>query len=473
MTSDPTRSARRRGGVVALITAGLYGLLGLLQWRNLIVPSWDLGIFTQLARAYGELHAPIVDIKGVGFNLLGDHFHPLLVLLAPVWWLWPSGLALLTVQAALFGLSAYPITRAACTRLGPRLGVAAGLAYALSWGLQSAAASQFHEIAFAVPLLAFALVALVDDDVVRAAAWAAPLVFVKEDLGLTVALLGALLVWRQPRRWRIGAGLAAWGVAWTVLATTVILPALNPDGGYDYSDNLGSLWEVFVPGEKWVTVLMLVAVAGVVGLRSPLMLLMLPTLAWRFTGTVEYYWGWHWHYSAVLMPIAAAALLDGLGAWRWGGAQASGGHARHVRDAAIQTSRSATRWTARAAVAAAAAVTLVLGTQLPLAYVARPTSYTQTWRMEYAQQVMSLIPQDASVATDITLMAYLVPRADVRWLNTTDPAPDYVLLDQYSGIWGDTPVPSPEEWAAQTWGGTWHLIYDEGGFALAQRVTGS
>ena len=71
-------------GLLAIAATLAYGLLGSQQFRNLVARSWDLGIFTQLARAYGELRAPIVPIKGDAVNLLGDHFHPLLVLLAPV-----------------------------------------------------------------------------------------------------------------------------------------------------------------------------------------------------------------------------------------------------------------------------------------------------------------------------------------------------------------------------------------------------
>ena len=48
----------------------------------------------------------------------------------------------------------------------------------------------------------------------------------------------------------------------------------------------------------------------------------LPELAWRFTGTVEFYWDWYWHYNAVLMPIALAAMLDALGDRRTGHATA-------------------------------------------------------------------------------------------------------------------------------------------------------
>ena len=62
-------------GLLAIAATLAYGLLGSQQFRNLVARSWDLGIFTQLARAYAELRAPIVPIKGDAVNLLGDHFH--------------------------------------------------------------------------------------------------------------------------------------------------------------------------------------------------------------------------------------------------------------------------------------------------------------------------------------------------------------------------------------------------------------
>ena len=42
------------------------------------------------------------------------------------------------------------------------------------------------------------------------------------------------------------------------------------------------------------------------------MLIALPTLVWRFAADNHLYWGDHFHYNAVLMPIAFAALIDGL-----------------------------------------------------------------------------------------------------------------------------------------------------------------
>nr|NLD41779.1 DUF2079 domain-containing protein [Actinomycetales bacterium] len=438
---------------IGALTAVAYALLGWRQWEQLIAPSWDLGIFSQLAKAYSQFEAPIVPIKGHGFNLLGDHFHPILILLGPIWALWPSGLALLVTQAVLFGVSAVPLARLAMERLGTAMGAALGIAYALGWGLQSAAEAQFHEIAFAVPILAFGLTAYLRGRFTAAALWIGLLVFVKEDLGLTVAVFGAILALRkdQPdpdRRWRIGWMLVAWGLVWLLLATFVILPALNPGGEYDYTGRLGSLWEIFVPIDKYVTVLMLVATAGVVGVRSPLILLMLPTLAWRFAGAVPFYWGWGWHYSAILMPIAAAALLDAM------------------------PGRRKNRWLA---VGATVAVTLVLGARLPLAWLLVPDTWETSWRTPYAREAIDAVGQDASVETDITLMAPLVSRADVYWLGNGNPAPEYVLLDQMGYVWKEGEAPTDAAvWAEDRYPGTTYTtVYSEGGFHVAVREGGT
>lgn len=445
---------------LALAATLVYGLLGSQQFRRLVSRSWDLGIFTQLARAYGELRAPIVPIKGDDVNLLGDHFHPILALLAPVWWLWPSGEALLWTQALLFGLSAIPLTRLAIDRLGARLGTLAGGAYVFSFGLQSAASVQFHEIAFAVPLLALSLTALLRGRVRAAVLWAAPLVLVKEDLGLTVALLGLLIALRLPRHRVEGVALAGWGAGWFLLSTFVILPWLNTAGQYDYTDNLGSPLEVFWPPVKWLTVLMLLAAAGLIGGRSPLIWLMLPTLAWRFTGTVDFYWDWYWHYNAVLMPIALAAMLDALGDRRTGRATAWW----------RERSERPARWLRVTAVAVSAAVTLALGPAMPVLDLVRPERWEPSWRAPIAAEALAAVPDGTVLAVDITLMAHAVPDHDVQWLHGPNRrVPDCVLSDHYAFSWAGTPPADTATWAQQEWGVSYRQVFSDGGFTVVCR----
>ncbi|WP_239205047.1 DUF2079 domain-containing protein [Brachybacterium sp. ACRRE] len=466
------RPARRPARLVAAVLLGVlgaaaYGLRGVQQWRGLEASSWDLAIFSQLARAYSELRAPIVPIKGDGFNLLGDHFHPILVLLGPIWAAWPSPLALLWTQAVLFGISAVPLTRLAIDRLGWGAGLLAGAAYLFGFGLQAAADVQFHEIAFAVPLLAFSLSALVRGRMPAAIAWAAPLVLAKEDLGLTVAVLGLVIALRDPRVRRAGLALATWGALWFVLSTFVILPLLNPAGHYDYGGNLGSPLDVLGPAEKWLTVLMLLLAAGVIGARSPLILAMLPTLAWRFAGNVEFYWGWYWHYNAVLMPIALAAMLDALGDGRdrRGLRDLAESQPRASRRRGSRPARGLVRWTA---VGASAAVTLMLGSAMPLVNLARESAWEPSPRTAAAEGALAAVPRDVVVASDITLMARVVPSDDVQWVHGTNTrVPDCVLVDREAFSWGGQDPGDAASWASGNYGSTFESRYAQDGFEVA------
>lgn len=479
--------------LLAVVAAGVYCLFNVLQWRLLRSPSWDLGIFTQLAKAYAEFSAPIVPIKGEGFNLLGDHFHPILVLLAPAYAIAPSGLTLLIVQSLLFALSAGVVAGTASTLLGQRRGLLIGGAYAVSWGLQSAISSQFHEIAFGVPLLAISLAAVL----LRRWRWAlisgGLLVFVKEDLGATVFMLGLVLAWYRgepdrPRQWPAGIGarlkaligslhpsglwLAAWGLGWMLLSVLVILPLLNPEGQFAYGGRL-QLSEILAnpllglglllsPSEKVFTLFMLLLTGALVWVRSVFALIAIPTILWRFWSALDFYWTTDWHYSAILMPVVFLALVDVL----------------HRRDRKNRQDADAGRlaparfsFTA-ASPAAAALVALAVFPQYALADLFQP----ETWagpgqeRVAGAQEVLETVPDGATVATDISLMAYLVPDHTVYWLGNEDnPAADYVVIDRAANIWGGTPPEAAPHAEQKFPGESYTLVLDSGGYQVARR----
>ena len=106
----------------------------------------------------------------------------------------PSAATLLIAQALLAAASVFPVSQLAREKLGIGPGRAIAFAYGFSWGLQQLAQFDFHEIAFAVPLLAFSLCALARGRIKAAVWWALPLVFVKEDQGFTVAAIGVYLI---------------------------------------------------------------------------------------------------------------------------------------------------------------------------------------------------------------------------------------------------------------------------------------
>jgi uncharacterized membrane protein len=444
--------------VVAAVVTALYSVLSYTQWITLKSPSWDLGIFTELAKAYSRLEAPIVPIKGDGFNLLGDHFHPLLVLLGPVFAMFPSAFTLLIVQNVLVGVSAFVVTRAATRALGTGPGALIGAAYALSWGLQAAVDVQFHEIAFALPLLALSLEAILERRWRAAALWAAPLVFVKEDLGLTVAAIGGYLAWKAGRK--LGLALVAWGIGWLVLALVVILPLLNTGGQYAYglstTEDFKPIGEAvldfLLPNRRYETIgLLLLASAGF-ALRSPLVLFMLPTLAWRFVSTNEGYWGPGWHYSAVLMPILFLALVDAVRGGRL----------------------SRQPWVRSYAQAVAPVVFTVAIMLIPsqaLGALAKPETYTPQARVEQANEAMAIIPDGATVEADIALMHYLVPEHTVFWLgNPGNPGSEYIIMDRTNGTWGGNAPADAAVYAEQLHPGTdYVLVYNQADYQVAEK----
>jgi len=414
----------------------LYCALPISSYLRFHASSWDLAIFTQIVQSYAHLQAPTIDIKGAGTPALGDHFHPLLVLLAPLYRVFPTPISLLVAQAALFALSIVPVARAAASRLGKRSGVAIGVAYGLSWGIQEAVAADFHEIALAVPLLAFGLEALLDRRWLAVLAWCAPLVLVKEDLGLTVACVGLVMALRGARR--LGIGLCVFGLAATAVTVLVLIPAANQVHSYDYwamlsgadsaaSSSLGQ-WLVsipaslFVPGIKTATILLLFGVTAYLALASPLALATIPTLAWRFLSDKSAFWGPGWHYSAILMPIVFFALLDTLARMHAG---------RRVWLASV----------ARFAAPAVLTIAVLLALVLPLRALVSPASYQPSPRAEAAAEVQALIPSGSSVETDSTLVVHLVTRTRVFWLGRADGVePDFVLLDRRA--W-PIPIPRP------------------------------
>lgn len=485
--------------VIACAVAALYISFSLAQWRTLSDPSWDLAIFTEAAQAYSRFEAPIVSIKGPGYNLLGDHFHPILMLLGPIFRFFPSAFTLLIVQDLLIAASVLPIARLAQRFLGRGGAVLVGLAYGLGWGLQGAVAAQFHEVCVAVPLLACAGAAFVERRWGACMAWLAPVILVKEDLGLTVFVAGLALAWRRRGEDRSGMlaslAYALFGIVAFAVTVKLLLPAMNPAGTWAYSldgsatgagtamagataaREVPSLWQILaVPSVKIVTLVVLLAGAGVVGARSPWFALVLPTLAWRFAGSVDAYYQWSsWHYNAVLVPIAACALLDVIAGWLAPADAPAGLATAGETDADCANPAPASSGRRRALVWAAAcvpAISLALtATSLPLWKLA---TLTDSPRLDAAQGVIDAVPAGASVETDTTLLARLVPGRDVYWVGTTvgmDAPPEYVVVDRQSYAWGGAEVDA-ESWASAAHPGhTYATIYSAQGFRVARRTS--
>jgi uncharacterized membrane protein len=481
----------------------VYAAVSLTRYRRMDSMSWDLGIFEQAVKSYAHLHAPVADLKGPGFDILGDHFSPITALLAPFYRLFPTPVTLLVAQALLFALSVIPVTRAAGRALGRGKGGAVGVAYGLSWGVQRAVDFDFHEIAFAMPLLAFSLEAVLRKRWAAAMWWAVPLVLVKEDMGASVAMIGVVVLLRTrrgqggddqeggsegggARAWAARAGarayapaLIAFGVAASAWEVRWFIPYFHGPG-YDALNHLdgdGAL-SGHIPAATAVRTLLwiLLPAGGLLALRSPLLLVTLPTLGWRSLSHYPENWGTGWHYSAVLMPAVFLALVDAiaaLGAVEQDGSSgavgggAPGGH-RAWRRAWRRAGRRARGLAAAVAAgtpAAMAGAALALCVQLPVAGLTHRATYQVDARTRAVERMLDRIPDGATVESDVGPLGPLVRRTTVYWIGGTQGlAPQYIALADASG-W----LPDAAGTAARLHPGTRYAVLAEAGGGVVLR----
>lgn len=484
--------------LIALAVFAAYAILSLSRYFLFNPGSWDLGIFTEYVKQLAHFRAPIVDIRGQNFNLFGDHFQPIVGLLAPFFRVFPTPATLLIAQALLTAVSVFPVCRAARERLGTGASRVIGVAYGFSWGLQEMVNFDFHEVAFAVPLLAFSLSALVRRRPWAAVLWGMPLVFVKEDQGFTLAAIGLLMVAAaavagrddvpgaglvgdsEPAPWAWGGALlAVWGLAWSMFAIIVVVPHFSPTHSYPYwydGGVVGPNTHFSVAGvlhqltnggsEKFATTIAILAPAAFLGLRSPLILAAVPSLALRFLSTNNYFWSTGWHYNATVMPIVFVAAIDGMARFQ-----------ARSQERSRQTGLGRGGWTGPGAplrwrlprpgilIARYGAYLMLpfgvwLALQHPLQNLWNAQTYEITPHVRAEAAAVARVPPGTTVEATLSMLAPLAARDATYWIGTGgNPAPKYIVFDSLNSGWSPAPTDVPAFVDQRHPGVTYRQIY--------------
>jgi hypothetical protein len=271
----------------------------------------------------------------------------------------------------------------------------------------------------------------------------------KEDLGLTV-LVAAAIWWWLTRDRRTALGLAGLGLVGFAVSNAVLI-WVNPDHQNPYLQFLiggasgnpqGLAGAQAVGGSRWAPALAFVLAAGVIGVRSPLAALALPTLAWRAASSNTSYWQTYFHYDALLVPIAAIALVDVLARLRRGElAPVSGRRGRP----------------GRRGLAIALAVLAVAGLGGSAVSGLRTVASWQPWVIDRyrlsatvrdAAALGELVPRGAPVVVEQQLGPAVLARVDVRMLASTVPADGGWVLLSPDGDQLGAPETSKRAWLA-------------------------
>lgn len=382
----------------------------------------DLALADQAVWHYSRFEAPFSSI--LHKDVLGDHFSPIVAVLAPLYWIWSDPRMLLIAQSALVAASIVPVFLFARSRL-PRAGAyLVTVAYAAFWGLQVGMLYDFHELCFAPLLIALAI--LFADRRRWGWLWVAvvALLATKEDISILVVFLGIwLLTMRQPRQ---GAALIIVGIAWYELTTRVWMPDLVGGEPYQHwtyleiGKNLpDAFWNLFrhpwraltvgfSNSEKLGTFVALLTPFLFLSFGSRLFILAIPLLAERLLSTNAAFWTNQYQYSLSIAPVLAMAAAAGLA---------------NISGLITRTPRLRDR-VAVAATAAMAVVSVMLtevnsSSDSALAVITHSSFYaTPPWAPGYAE-ALHHVPGAASVASDDFVLPHLAHRQSVMLIDPT------------------------------------------------------
>lgn len=215
--------------VLAILYIATFSTLAILRYLSFrtgylgVDTSWDLGQYGQLI--WNSLNGRLLEGTFVQDTrtFLGKSFTPILLAFVPLYAVWSSPIILLIVQVVGLGVGGFPIYWFARRQLGPWLGLAVALAYYLNPGLEYIGLTEFHEIALAVPLFAYATFFLLRKHHAGFLVCLALALLVKEEIGLIVIMFGVYIFLFQ-HNYRLGAALALFGLGWTVLLLQYLIP---------------------------------------------------------------------------------------------------------------------------------------------------------------------------------------------------------------------------------------------------------
>ncbi len=296
--------------------AGGFGTLAVLRHRAFESGRFDLGNMTQAvwSTANGDVLS-VTDVRGEQVSRLGSHFDPVLALLAPLWWLWPSPELLLVVQAIAVAAGAIPLYLLARRHVAARPAAAIALAYLCFPPVQWLTASDFHSVALATPLLLLAWLFLDARRLWPFALSGAAAIATKEHVGLVVAALGVWYAVRH-RDYGRGAAIAAAAGAAALVAALAVVPHFAAAGSSAFESRYD---DPVLDGRDLGYLARLLLPLALVPLAAPLALIAaVPELLLNVLSSTRTQTSVQTHYAATIAPallVAAVFAARRLGSW--------------------------------------------------------------------------------------------------------------------------------------------------------------
>lgn len=484
-------------GAMMVVFLVAFGRLALLRYQNHEAGGMDLGYISQIF--YNTAHQEPFRLTVYDPNTAPDrysnyffyHAEPIIFVLAPFYGLFNRPEALLLFQVVALSSGAIPAYWLARDSLGRRwAGLAFAAIYLLAPSLQSAALSDYHNVALAAPLFMYAFYFGWKRKALPFIIFTLLAAATKEDVTLLAVFFGlyAFFVWRL--RWAGGlvAGLA---LAWFMVLLRLIMPYFADGTGQQpiflyryraYGSNPVQIITtiLFNPVDVWKTLPRSEIVAYLGGLWqqggswlifNPLAVLIgLPVLAINIFSDNGWQHSAGAHYSTALVPFLLGGSITGL-AWLTSRLKAEGGKLKESVPTILHPSSLRTIGVALALVIA---IFYYLRTGVgPLAFNAYDPhpDPAQISHQQLLNRFVAQIPTGASVSAQSGLVAYVSQRRTVFMyprLSNNEEMAQYILLDVTGNPFPQKPPVYQREVQALLRSGDYSLVEAEDGYILLE-----
>lgn len=184
---------------------GFFSWLSVTNHHALVTRTTDLGYYDNIF--WQSIHGHPLGCSFIKAGYHGSaHFDPLLVLISPLYLLYPRAEMLLVLQSVWLGAGVVPLYLLAHHKLGRRLPAAViAAAYALYPALHGANMYEFHSLTLLSPLALTLLYFLETGSYRRYFLMLIPTLLCREDVALLMCFVGAYAIYtRKPRMVRTG-----------------------------------------------------------------------------------------------------------------------------------------------------------------------------------------------------------------------------------------------------------------------------
>ncbi|MCJ7792862.1 MAG: DUF2079 domain-containing protein, partial [Candidatus Marinimicrobia bacterium] len=299
------------------VLALLYSTLSIVRHAHFQSGGFDLGLYDQTIWKYSHFLSPYNTIKDR--FALGDHLNLTLPLIAPLYWLWEDVRLLLIFQAfwlSFSSLAIYLLCR--LRKFSPLTSFNLSFLYSLFYGIQFAVFFDFHPVIIGVGLIAWLVYFLESKRKKLFGLTLVLLLLTQENMGLALTSLGLIYFFKKDYR-GLAIGFIFGGLVWSLLAAKIIA-FFSPEMGFQYwptiSHDPGQIIQAFFNAQEkrlvwlysfsWFSFLPLLSPGAVLAVAFE--------LAQYFVTGPEFarMWSPFMHHRAILAPFLLLGTLDAL-----------------------------------------------------------------------------------------------------------------------------------------------------------------